>query len=122
MVPTAASGAELVGAGLNPGTLDQRVIIQEETLTTDAYGGATSAWSTLATVWAAVKPLSGRERSDVAAVEAPALYRFTIRRRSDVLDTMRLSWNGQTWNIRFIADPGSRSLYMTLDAERSAAQ
>lgn len=107
---------------MNPGTLDQRITIQQETSTADAYGGATTAWTTLAEVWANARPLSGRERFDLSVVEAPAMYRFTIRRRGDVTDTMRVSWNDQVFNIRFIADPGSRSLYMTFDAERGVAQ
>jgi SPP1 family predicted phage head-tail adaptor len=106
----------------NPSTLDQRITIQQETRTTDAYGGATSAWTDLATVWAGARPLSGRERADFAAVEAPATYRFTIRRRSDLTDAMRISWNSQVFNIRFISDPGSRALYMSIDAERGVAQ
>ena len=107
---------------MNPGTLDQRVTIEQETRTADAYGGAAITWTTMVTVWAGVKPLTGRERADMAAIEAPASYRFTLRRRADVTEAMRLGWNGQTYNIRFIADPGSRGLYMTIDAERGVAQ
>ena len=107
---------------MNPGTLDQRITIQQETRTADSYGGAVSTWSTLAIVWAAVKPLSARRANDNAAPEEPATYRFTLRRRADVADTMRISWNSQTFNIRFVADPGPRALYMTIDAERGIAQ
>lgn len=107
---------------MNPGALDQRIIIQQETRTADTYGGAAIAWTALATVWAEVRPLSGRERADLAAVEAPASYRFTIRRRADLTEAMRLSWNGGIYNIRFIADRGGRSLYMAIEAERGVAQ
>jgi SPP1 family predicted phage head-tail adaptor len=106
---------------MNPGTLDQRIVIASETRTADDYGGAAVTWTTLATVWAEVRPMTGRERSDAAAIEAPASYRFTIRRRSDVTEAMRITWNGGTYNIRFIADPGARGLYMTIDAERGVA-
>ena len=101
---------------------DQRITIEQETRTADAYGGAATAWTTLATTWAAVKPLSARRATDNAAPEEPASYRFTLRRRADVTDTMRIAWNGQTFNIRFVADPGARGLYMTIDAERGVAQ
>lgn len=107
---------------MNPGALDQRITIQRETRTPDAYGGAAIAWGALAEVWSGVRALSGRERFDLSAVEAPAMYRFTIRRRSDVTDSMRISWNEQLFNIRFIADPGARALYMTIDAERGVGQ
>lgn len=107
---------------MQPGQLDQRITIQQETRTADDYGGAVTAWPTLATVWANVRPLAGRERADLAAVEAPATYRFTIRRRSDITAAMRIAWDGQTYNIRFVSDPGPRSLYMALEAERGVAQ
>jgi SPP1 family predicted phage head-tail adaptor len=106
----------------NPGTLDQRITIQQETRTADTYGGAALAWTDLATVWANARPMTGRERAEFAAVEAPASYRFTIRRRGDLTDAMRISWNSQVFNIRFISDPGVRSLYMAIDAERGVAQ
>ncbi len=103
------------------GTLDQRVTIQRETRTADTYGGAALAWVEVATVWASVRPLSGRERADFGKVEAPANYRFTIRRRADVTDAMRITWNGASYNIRFVSDPGPRSLYMAIEAERGVA-
>jgi SPP1 family predicted phage head-tail adaptor len=98
--------------------MDQRITLDQEARTADTYGGAVVTWATLATVWANVRPLSGRERADMAAIEAPASYRFTIRRRNDITEAMRIGWNSQVFNIRFIADPGSRSLYMAIDAER----
>ena len=107
---------------MNPGQLDQRITLEQESRVPDDQGGAVSTWATLATVWAEVRPLSGRERAELASVQAPATYRFRIRRRADVTDTMRIGWNGGTYNIRFIADAGGRELYMTIDAERGVAQ
>lgn len=103
------------------GTLDQRITIQREARTADDYGGAALAWVNVATVWANVRPLSGRERADFGEVEAPANYRFTIRRRGDVTAAMRITWAGAAYNIRFVSDPGARSLYMALEAERGVA-
>lgn len=107
---------------MTAGDLDQRITIQRETRTADSYGGAALSWVEEATVWAGVRPLSGRERADLGEVEAPANYRFTIRRRAGLTEAMRISWGGALYNIRFIADPGPRSLYMTIEAERGVAQ
>lgn len=103
------------------GTLDNRITIQSETRTADDYGGAALAWTDVATVWANVRPLTGREHGNMGAVEAPAVYRFTIRRRGGLTEGMRISWNSQAFNVRVIADPGARALYMTIDAERGVA-
>lgn len=106
---------------IQPGALDQRITIEQPTNGQDSNGSTTRSWSALATVWARVLPLSGRERAMLAEVEAPASYRFTIRRRGDLADDMRITWNGATYNIRFIADPGGRDLYISIDAERGVA-
>jgi SPP1 family predicted phage head-tail adaptor len=106
---------------VTPGALDQRVRLETQSLAADGYGGAALTWSLLAEVWALARPLSGRERAEAATIEAPAMYRFTIRRRADLTEGMRVVWNGQAFNVRFIADGGPRDLYMTLDAERGVA-
>lgn len=108
-------------AVINPGDLDQRVRIETQSNASDGYGGSVLTWTLLAEVWARVRPVSGRERAEAAAVEAPALYRVVIRRRSDLTEGMRVVWNGQAFNLRFIADGGGREPYMTLDAERGVA-
>lgn len=106
---------------MQPGELDQRIVIQAESRTADAYGGAALAWTDLATVWAKARPVSGRERLAGGAVSAPALYRFTIRRRSDVTEGMRVMWNSRAFNVRFIGDAGVRDGFMSLEAEAGVA-
>lgn len=108
----------MVALSINPGDLDQRVRLETQATAGDGYGGGALTWTLLAEVWARVRPVSGRERAEAAAIEAPALYRFVIRRRAGLVEGMRVVWNGQAFNLRFIADGGSRDLYMTLDAER----
>lgn len=103
------------------GRLDQRVTIQTRTRTSDGGGGHALGWTNLATVWAKVAPLSGRERAMAEQLEAPRTYRVTIRRRGDVTADCRLLWNGQAMNIRFVADAGSRAPYLDLDCEMGVA-
>ncbi|HYH39919.1 MAG TPA: phage head closure protein [Azospirillum sp.] len=104
-----------------PGDLDQRVTIQSETRADDGYGGSTLAWSTVATVWAQVWPVSGKERVQAQQIEAPAMYRCKIRRRGDVTAGMRVVWRSVAYNIRFVADAGPREPYMVLDLEAGVA-
>ncbi len=106
---------------MTPGALDQRIRIEAQTTAADGYGGTTLAWSLVAEVWAMVRPVSGRERVAAAEIEAPAMYRFTIRRLSGLGEALRVVWNGQAYNVRFIADLGPRAMYVTLDAERGVA-
>lgn len=106
---------------MRPGNLSERVTIEQQTTVSDGAGGRSRAWSALATVWADVRPKAGRERAQAAGLEAPATYEFTLRRRADLTESMRLVWRGVAFNIRFIALPPGAAQYMTLDAERSVA-
>ena len=105
---------------MQPGDLSERVTIQQATRADDGMGGGADTWSTFAEVSARVRPLTGTERL-MGAVEAPATYEFTIRRRTDLTEAMRVVWGGAVFNIRFIAVPPARDLYMTFQAERSVA-
>lgn len=105
----------------DPGRLDQRVTLQQATRTADGLGGYVKGWSDVATLWARVEPLAGRERDMAQQVESPRDYRVTIRRRADVTTAHRLLWQGNALNIRFVADEGARALYLALDCERGVA-
>lgn len=106
---------------MTPGQLDQRVTIQQESRVEDEAGGAVVTWVDVATVWAEVKPLTGRERLHGQQLESPIDYRVTIRRRSDITAAMRLVWRGTPMQIRAVPDPGPRAAYMTLDCEAGVA-
>ena len=103
------------------GRLDQRILIQRETLADDGIGGKTSTWSTLSTVWAGVTTMSGKEMIDRGGVVAVSKVRFTIRNSVDLIETDRISWQGKLYNIREILDEGDRSLYLGVIAERGVS-
>jgi SPP1 family predicted phage head-tail adaptor len=99
------------------GLLDQRIELQARTRTADGYGGANVAWSTYATVWAMVRPMTGRERENAQRAEGTSNYLVVIRARSDVDETHRILWRGRYMNIRFPKNAGPRPLFMELEAE-----
>ena len=106
---------------MDPGRLDQRVTIQVKQSVADGGGGFTETWSDVATVWAQVLPMSGRERSQAQQVEAASVYRVTIRRRGDLTAAHRLVWKGRPMNIRWDGFVSSRRPFMTIDAEMGVA-
>lgn len=53
-------------------------------------GEVLMAWQELATVWAAVEPLSAREFIQSAATQSKVTARITMRQRDDLLPSMRL--------------------------------
>lgn len=106
---------------MESGDLNQRIVIQRKTQTRLPSGGFTEAWASFATVWAKVRPMSGRERYQADQVEAPANYRFTVQRRTDYDESMRIVWGGGTFNIRFIGLTAGTDQFMDIDAQRAVA-
>lgn len=100
-----------------PGSMDQRIELQRATRTPDGGGGHTEEWVTYATVWASVRPMSGRERYHAQQTQASANYRIKLYNRADIDPADRILWRGRVLNIRFLADAGPRDLYLTIDAE-----
>jgi SPP1 family predicted phage head-tail adaptor len=75
------------------GTLNKRVTIQAPASSaSDGAGGTVAAapWVDLATVWASISPLIGRELLAAQAVQAETSHRVTIRFRSGVSAKCRI--------------------------------
>lgn len=105
------------------GELDQRVTIRRTSATTDEYGGQELAENVLAEVWAKVVPRTGNERFFSDQVEARADVIFVIRNRSDVelRETDIINWDGDDYNLTYVAKAGERKMYLELSATRGAA-
>ena len=101
--------------------LDQRVAIQREVITGDGGGGGAKSWTTLSTVWANVRPMTGRERFHAGQNDESANYEITIR-PYDLKAKDRIVWTSVSpqieMNIRFIKrDP--RGTFVKIHVEIS---
>ena len=109
---------------MRAGGLDQRITLREYSTVSDGAGGVTHTWADFATVpdvWAAVEPGAGAsERMTEGGVAASAMYKFTIRYRSDLSEADGLLWGGEHYNIRRIGRRGGRQNYLVIEAERGA--
>ena len=84
------------------GRLRDRITIKTKSVTRDSYGAEVVTWTDLATVWAAVESLSGREYmagTGSQQVRAERVQRVVIRKRPDVMPHMRVIHDGRTMNI-----------------------
>lgn len=99
-----------------PGKLRHRVAIERNQETPDADTGAmVPAWVPVATVWASVEPLSGREFVAAQAVQANVSVRIVVRYRPDITPAMRIVHGGKVHNIAAVlADKDSGREYLTL--------
>lgn len=101
------------------GDLTERVTFQQEVRVSDGGGGDVVTWQTVVTVDAQVRPLNGRERLQADQLQASANYRLTIRRRTDLTESMRVVWSGHPdpMQIRYIGREGPREAFMLIDCE-----
>ena len=107
------------------GELDQRITFQKRQSVSDGMGGSTDTWvniTTLSSVWAHVRPKSGKENTNYDRVNAEASYIFVIRNRSDILASYRILWDNEPFNISAVLKPKGRSLYLEIDGERGVPQ
>lgn len=84
---------------VDPGELTERVTLQSRSVVQDAYGQDTITWTDVATVWARVRAVSGREFFAAAQVQQEQTVKVLIRVRADVLPTWRLVWQGRAHDI-----------------------
>ena len=102
------------------GRLDQRIEIRRNVTTDLGAGDQSSAWATIATLWATARPLTGSEGDQGDSVEAVRRVRFTLRRTSvpaSVTEKDVIRWQGRDHNIRYINDSGPRTMHISFDAE-----
>jgi len=93
---------------MKAGQLRHRVTIQRLTITQGTAGEVIEGWSDVATVYAAVEPLSGREFWQAQQVAAENQIRVRIRYRAGLDTTMRVIHDTRTLEILSIVNPEER--------------
>lgn len=90
------------------GRLDQRVTLQQKSVTRNAIGEEVVAWQDVATAWAEVRQLRGREFFAGAQMQDAVDVRVRLRWRSGVTRDQRLVWNGAPLDIVSVIELGRR--------------
>jgi len=97
------------------GTLRHLVMIQQKpAVTQNAFGEEVPGWSVVATVWARVETLTGREFVAQGQAQAEVTHKVHLRYRPGLEPTMRLVWQPQgdvperVLEIEAVLDDGAR--------------
>ncbi len=97
---------------MRAGDLDRLITIEQPTETIDAYGAPIQSWTTLAAnVPAQVSYDNGSEYFAAGQMNARIDAVFKIRYRSDLTTKMRISYGGETYDIKFLNEIGRREGY-----------
>ncbi len=103
------------------GNLRHGMIIEAPLRAGDDGGSAATSWSFVATVWASVRPTSGREIVDADGVSARISHEVIIRWRSDLTAAMRFHDGARIYLIRAVRDVDDRRRRLTCLVEEVAA-
>lgn len=85
-----------------------RVEIQSRVTTQDTYGAVTETWSTVATRWGRVEPLSGREQWQAQQVRPDVTHRVTLRYYDGLTARHRLKVGDRVLNITSVLNTEER--------------
>lgn len=84
---------------LPPGKMWTRITIEQATTTQNEVGESVLAWTTFATVWAAVDSLSARETERFAETVGFMTHRIKIRYLSGLTSAMRIVYRNRVLEI-----------------------
>lgn len=87
---------------MRAGTLRHRVTIEQQSVSRGTDGEEIVSWVELATVWAAVEPLSGREFFAANQIQSELSHRIRMRHRGDVTPKMRVHWDGRLFDVETV--------------------
>lgn len=104
-------------AAHDPGWLRHRVTIEAATGTSDEAGGESRSWSTFATLWARIEPVSAAEKTIAAHLAGVVTHKVMLRRCDDLTASMRIAYRGRHFRIRTIHDPDESRRYLELGCE-----
>jgi SPP1 family predicted phage head-tail adaptor len=101
----------------DPGEFRHRVELQEPVETPDGAGGVSRSHATVATLWAAVTPLSPRERVEAANLGANVTHRIVIRSGRIVTTRHRLREGTRIFRVVAWRDPDASGRFIEISAE-----
>lgn len=83
-------------------------IYVKKTYATNDFGGYSTSWTLVDTVWGKLDPLSGRELIQYKQNFPTAQYAVRIRYRAKMNTNMRLRYRSRNLDIHYIEDIGNR--------------
>lgn len=82
---------------MNIGRLNRRITLQARGAGFDDYGQPSEAWADVATLWASIKPIGGREKLRAMVVDVQTSQTVLIRYNADYLPATKVSG----WRIKY---------------------
>lgn len=102
---------------LKSGIMDTLATVQTPTESANSIGEPELAWSTFATRWIAILPLSGNEQISAMANEGSVTHRVRMRFTPGLKPKMRLQAGGRQFEIMAVIERGRREEHELMVSE-----
>jgi len=102
------------GDSMNIGKLRHKIELQSYTTTADDVGHPVKTWATHSTVWAWVRPMSGREVMNSQQPVGEITHKVTIRYNDTIAVTDRILFGTRYFYINFVANYDERNEFMEI--------
>lgn len=99
---------------MNIGKLRHRITLQKQINSVNNYGATVTTWRNVATVWADVRPLSGREYFSAQQVQSEVTTQIWIRYRQGIDPTMRIKFGKRLFAIVSVINAQERNITLQL--------
>lgn len=102
-------------ARLNAGKMRHRIELVNPGTAYDSTGGISLATtSPIATVWARLEAITGKDALAAAQFNSEATYKVTIRYRCDVTAKMQVWFHGKQWQVLSVLNPNETNKTLIL--------
>ena len=102
---------------IRSGDLDTLATIETPTESANGIGEPVLSWSTFATRWIAITPLSGSEQLQAMATEGSITHRVRMRYTDGLKPKMRLQADGRKFEIMSVMERGRREEHELMVSE-----
>ena len=99
---------------MNSAKLRHQITIQSPPTALDAMNQPTGSYTTVATMWASIDPISGREYFAMQAVQSEVTHKITIRYCSLVKPNMQVLFGTRVFQIVSVLNLEERNIEMQI--------
>jgi SPP1 family predicted phage head-tail adaptor len=105
----------------NPGLLRHRLTLEAPVESSDGAGGVARSYSTVATLWAEVTPVSAAHALEAERLGARITHRIGIRFSDDITTRHRFLEGSRIFRIVSLRDRDGRKRFLQIEAEEIVA-
>lgn len=99
---------------INTGKLNKRINIKKEQRTSDGGGGFGNDDTLIASVWASINTLNGREQWQAQQMEAEVSHKVIIRYREGIKRTQVVYYKNRKFDIQYVFNRNEENRFLEL--------